>query len=128
VNEGGLLASAEIVSFVATKNADAARAFYRDVLGLTLVSEDDFAIVFDANGRRLRVQKVQDFTPHPFTALGWWVSDIAGTVAAIRAKGFVFERYEGMGQDESGIWTAPGGAKVAWFKDPDGNLLSLTQA
>jgi catechol 2,3-dioxygenase-like lactoylglutathione lyase family enzyme len=114
-------------AFVATAQPEHARAFYRDTLGLKLVAEDPFALVFDGGNTILRVQKVQSFTPQPFTVLGWNVSDIAKEVDALTAKGVVFERYSFLRQDARGVWTSPDGASVAWFKDPDGNTLSLAQ-
>ncbi len=122
-----MLGSFDIVAFVATKDPVAARAFYEDKLGLELVSDEQFALVFDAHGTMLRVQKVAEVTVAPYTALGWAVPDIRATAAALASRGVVFQRYEGMGQDELGIWQSPGGAMVAWFKDPDGHTLSLTQ-
>jgi catechol 2,3-dioxygenase-like lactoylglutathione lyase family enzyme len=121
-----MLDYARLMSFVATTNAERARGFYEGVLGLHVVSDDDFAMVLDANGTMLRVQKVESFTPHPFTALGWQVDDIAMAIRALAAKGVVFERYGFLQQDELGVWSHDG-AKIAWFKDPDGNTLSLAQ-
>jgi len=120
-----MLATEKIKAFVPTLNPANAKQFYSDVLGLTLLSEDNYALQYDANGTFLRVTTVQAFQPHPFTVLGWSVKDIAATITELTAKGVVFERYSFVEQDDSGIWTAPGGTKVAWFKDPDGNLLSL---
>jgi predicted enzyme related to lactoylglutathione lyase len=91
------------------------------------VSDEELALVLDANGTMLRVQKVEKLTPHPFTTLGWNVPDIAATIDALVKGGVTFERYGFMEQDERGVWTAPGGAKIAWFKDPDGNTLSLAE-
>jgi len=123
-----LPASSKLVAFVATQNMAAAKEFYAGRLGLPLVSEDDFALVFDAFGTMLRVTAAQNTTPAPYTVLGWEVADIAGAVHALAESGVEFERYPGMGLDELGIWTAPGGsARVAWFKDPDGNVLSVSQ-
>jgi catechol 2,3-dioxygenase-like lactoylglutathione lyase family enzyme len=122
-----MLADARVTAFVATVNPDRSKLFYRDVLGLRLVSDDQFATVFDANGVQLRVQKVEKLDPHPFTALGWQVNDIADVVRALAAKGVAFERYGFLTQDEIGVWKAPSGARIAWFKDPDGNLLSLAE-
>ena len=121
-----MLTHAAVVAFVATTHAERARAFYEGVLGLALVADDPSALVFDANGVTLRVAKVPALTPAPHTVLGWSVADIAGTVAALRARGVAVERYPGLEQDDAGVWTSPGGARVAWFKDPDGNVLSLT--
>jgi catechol 2,3-dioxygenase-like lactoylglutathione lyase family enzyme len=115
------------VAFVGVKDVPRARAFYRDTLGLTLVSEDDFALVFDAFGTPLRVSIVPDLAPAMFTVLGWQVPDIGEAVARLAAAGVKFNQYPGMGQNEQGIWDAPGGARVAWFNDPDGNILSVSQ-
>ena len=116
-----------IVAFVATRDAQRSRAFYERSLGLRFVSSDDFALVFDVNGTMLRIQKVKDFKPQGFTVLGWKVADIRKVMALLVKQGVAFTRYEGMVQDKEGIWTAPGGAKIAWFSDPDGNILSLTE-
>ena len=121
------LGSHDIIAFVHTCDRERAKAFYRDKLGLTLISEDPFAMAFDAHGIMLRVASVKALTAAPYTVLGWKVPDIAAAVTELQHAGVAFEHYEGLGQDELGIWTAPGGAKVAWFKDPDGNTLSLTQ-
>jgi catechol 2,3-dioxygenase-like lactoylglutathione lyase family enzyme len=120
-------ADQRLCAFVATVKPDEARVFYRDVLGLALVEDSPFAIVFDANGTMLRVQRVKDLAPHPFTALGWNVPDIEAAIDGLVAKGVTFERYGFFEQDARGVWSAPGGAKIAWFKDPDGNTLSLAQ-
>lgn len=116
-----------IVAFVATKNSAQAKLFYRDRLGLTFLQDDGFALVFDIDGTMLRIAKVEQLTPAPYTVLGWQVSDIDQAVAELSRKGVAFERFKGMSQDDLGIWSAPGGSKVAWFKDPDGNILSLSQ-
>jgi catechol 2,3-dioxygenase-like lactoylglutathione lyase family enzyme len=121
-----VLGRCAIQAFIPTRDADAAKRFYADVLGLRFVSDDSFALVFDAGGTELRLQRVRELTPHPFTALGWIVSDIAAEVRELSARGVAFERYHFVEQDDLGIWTTSG-AKVAWFKDPDGNLLSLAQ-
>jgi catechol 2,3-dioxygenase-like lactoylglutathione lyase family enzyme len=122
-----MLAEAPLIAFVATRDAARAIAFYRGVLGLALVADDPFAVAFDAHGTMLRIQKVEKLAPHPFTTLGWHVEHIDELASALAARGVRFERFPGMEQDAHGIWTAPGGARVAWFKDPDGNTLSLTQ-
>lgn len=123
-----MLNDKKIVAFVPTLDFDRARAFYVDLLGLRFVHNDGFAMVLDANGTMIRVAKVQsDFKPVIFTILGWEVSAIETEVAALTAKGVVFERYGFFEQDDLGIWAAPGGSKVAWFKDPDGNTLSVSQ-
>jgi catechol 2,3-dioxygenase-like lactoylglutathione lyase family enzyme len=122
-----MLANASLIGFVATTDAARARAFYEGALGLQLVADEQFALVFDANSTMLRVQKVQTLTPHPFTSLGWQVGDIAATVGRLAEQGVTVEHYGLPQQDELGIWSPDGVTKVAWFKDPDGNLLSLTQ-
>lgn len=122
-----MLNTASLISFVACSDAAAALAFYRDVLGVTLIADEPFALVFDAAGTQLRIQKVQQVAAAPYTALGWQVPDMAAAVAALTERGVSFEQFPGMPQDASGVMTFPGGAQVAWFKDPDGNLLSLTQ-
>ncbi len=122
-----MLSSNPIIAFVPTTDYEKSRPFFRDKLGLRLVSEDGFAMVFDANGTMLRVVKVRDHTPQKFTILGWEVSDIDAELDELLKAGIVFERLGMPGQDERGVWSAPGGAKVAWFKDPDGNTLSISQ-
>ena len=122
-----MLSSTNIVAFVPTKDADKARAFYEGVLGLRFVKDDGFAMVLDANGIMIRVAKMKDFTPAPFTILGWQVSGIENVVRGLQKKGVHFEIFGFFKQDELGIWTAPTGDKVAWFKDPDGNILSVSQ-
>jgi catechol 2,3-dioxygenase-like lactoylglutathione lyase family enzyme len=121
-----MLGSTNIVAFVPTKDAEKARAFYEDVLGLRFVNDDGFAIVLDANGIMVRVARAQ-FTPAPFTILGWQVTGIEQVVKGLQEKGVHFERFGFFEQDPLGIWTAPTGDKVAWFKDPDGNTLSVSQ-
>ena len=116
-----------MMGFVPTHDLSKARKFYEGLLGLRFLSEDQFALVLDVNGTMIRVTKVNDFKAQPFTILGWEVPDICQCVSELGAKGVQFERYGMKGQDEQGVWTAPGGARVAWFKDQDGNLLSLTQ-
>lgn len=122
-----MLGTTNIVAFVPTTDYAKARTFFEGVLGLRFVSLDDFALVLDANGIMLRVTKVPDHKPLPFTILGWQVTDIERAAAELGGRGVKFERYGFPGQDDAGIWTAPSGDKVAWFKDPDGNTLSLSQ-
>lgn len=122
-----MLASSSPIAFLATIQPDRAKTFYSDTIGLRLLSDDQFSLVFDAAGVPLRVQKVRELRPQEFTALGWQVEDIRTAVSGLMKRGVVFERYPFLQQDELGIWNAPGGASVAWFKDPDGNVLSLTQ-
>lgn len=122
-----MLESAELIAFVATADVPRARAFYEDVVGLELVGDDGFALVFDAHGTTLRVTQVAEVAVAPYTTLGWLVPDVVTTIAALAGRGVVFERFDGIDQDEHGIWTAPGGGRIAWFKDPDGNTLSVTE-
>jgi catechol 2,3-dioxygenase-like lactoylglutathione lyase family enzyme len=122
-----MLKNEKIMAFVGVSSADKARSFYRDTLGLTMLSEDSFALVFDVGGIMLRVTPVGEVRPQPYTVLGWQVRDATATVRAMTAAGVKFERYSHVPQDEDGIWTAPGGAKVAWFRDTDGNILSISQ-
>ena len=122
-----MLGDCDIVAFLSTSDTAKARSFFVDTLGLDFVSEDPYAIVFDANGTTLRVQKIEKVEPRPGTVLGWHVPNIETAVKQLSSAGVIFERYDGFGQDELGIMTFPGGARVAWFKDPDGNLLSIDQ-
>jgi catechol 2,3-dioxygenase-like lactoylglutathione lyase family enzyme len=115
------------MTFLATTDSPRARAFYEGVLGLQLVCDDGFAVVYDLAGIELRVQKVRTLTPQPHTVLGWAVEGIDGAVRAITARGGVFERYPQLAQDALGIWPSPSGARIAWLKDPDGNVLSITE-
>jgi len=117
----------DLITFLQTAHPEKAKAFYGDVLGLTLVEDSPFAIVFRSGRTSLRIQKVQSFSPFPFTSLGWQVSDIRAAAQQLVAKGVMFQRYEGMEQDDLGIWLSPAGSQICWFKDPDGNTLSLTQ-
>lgn len=122
-----MLNQAKLVGFIPTIDFAKARSFYEGVLGLRVVSEDPFSLVFDANGTMLRVTNVQNLKPQPFTISGWDVADIGSAVAGLTQRGVRFEQYGMPGQDQRGIWNSPSGARVAWFKDPDGNVLSLTQ-
>ncbi len=124
------LTAALPIAFIPTRDAEAARAFYEDKLGLRFVSDDNFALVFrvgPGDGTMLRVVRIPEFTPLPFTIFGWEVTDIHATVTDLAAKGIIFLRYGFFEQDEYGVWNAPGGASVAWFHDPDGNTLSISQ-
>ena len=121
-----MLSQSPIIAFIPTRDAARARPFYEG-LGLSFVSDDSFAIVMDANGIMVRIVRVEDFTPFPFTLLGWQVSDIHQTVAEMTSKGVKFARYAYFEQSGDGVWSAPGGAKGAWFTDPDGNTLSVSQ-
>jgi catechol 2,3-dioxygenase-like lactoylglutathione lyase family enzyme len=122
-----MLTELDLIAFVSTTDLARARIFYADVLGLRFVEESPYACVFDANGTMLRITAVAELAPPPQTVLGWRVTDIAATISALTARGVAFTRYDGMDQDETGIWTTPAGDTVAWFADPDQNTLSLTQ-
>jgi len=122
-----VLGDRPIAAFVATTRPDTAQAFYSDVLGLKLVQRDAYALVYDAGGTMLRVVIVDSFEPQGFTVLGWSVEDIAAAVRELVARGVEFKRFEFMQQDDLGIWHTPEGPQVAWFSDPEGNILSLTQ-
>ena len=122
-----MLESSDVVAFAAAADLPRAREFYEQKLGLRMVGQNDFACVFDANGTMLRVTAVPVVSQPGYTVLGWRVTDIEATVRGLTARGVVFNRYDGMDQDENGVWTTTGGEQVAWFADPDGNTLSLTQ-
>ena len=122
-----MLGSMKVVAFVPIKDSEKARSFYEGVVGLRFVKDDGFALVFDANGIMVRAAQMKDFTPAQFTVLGWQVYEIENVVRALQKKGVHFEIFGFFQQDELGIWTAPTGDKVAWFKDPDGNILSVSQ-
>jgi catechol 2,3-dioxygenase-like lactoylglutathione lyase family enzyme len=124
-----MLGDCPMVAFLATTKPEAAKTFFGTALGLTLIEDGPFSMVFESGGTRMRLQKVEALTPPVGTALGWTVPDIVGTMTALAARGVTFERFAGMDQDQAGVWVPPGTtAKVCWFKDPDGNLLSLTQS
>jgi catechol 2,3-dioxygenase-like lactoylglutathione lyase family enzyme len=116
-----------VMAFLATTDAPRAIAFYRDVLELTFVEDSPYALVFRSGETMLRIQRVDEVTPPPFTSLGWEVDDIAQSMRDLLARGVAFLRFGFVVQDELGIWAAPDGTRVAWFKDPDGHTLSLTQ-
>jgi catechol 2,3-dioxygenase-like lactoylglutathione lyase family enzyme len=122
-----MLSKCPVIAFIPTKDAAHARTFYEGVLGLRFVSDDAFAIVMDANGTMIRIVRVGEFTPMPFTILGWQVENIDLAVAELTNRGLVFARYAYFEQSAEGVWTAPNGARVAWFHDPDGNTLSISQ-
>jgi catechol 2,3-dioxygenase-like lactoylglutathione lyase family enzyme len=117
----------QLIAFAPSADLDSSRSFYVDVLGLALQSQDSFACVFRSGDVMLRVTAVGAFTPQPFTILGWAVDQIDVDVARLTALGVRFNRYDGLVQDAYGVWTTPGGDRIAWFPDPDGNTLSLTQ-
>lgn len=122
-----MLKSNAIIAFIATTDPARAKKFYAKTLGLRLVSEDDFALVFDAGGTMLRVATVQHLQPAGYTVLGWIVPNIAASVRTLKRRGVSFQRYPGMEQDALAIWTSPSRALIAWFEDADGNTLSLTE-
>ena len=122
-----MLTNKKLKAFIPTIKPIEAKSFYKDILGLKLLSEDNFAFEFDANGTLLRVTIVQDLKPHPFIVLGWNIDDIVSVIKQLNDKCIFCERYGYFEQDNLGIWTSPNGSKVAWFKDPDGNVLSLTE-
>jgi catechol 2,3-dioxygenase-like lactoylglutathione lyase family enzyme len=122
-----MLAGAEVMAFVATTDLERARAFYGSTLGLPLVEDDGRALAFDAHGTMLRVTGVRELTPASYTVLGWSVPDVGAAVRELRGRDVAVIRYAGFEQDEQGIWTAPTGARVAWFTDPDGHTLQLTE-
>ena len=126
-DDNAAFGSHRIIAFVATSKPARARRFYRDTLGLRLLNEDEFALAFDAHGTMLRVTVVNEVVSAEYTVLGWQVPDIAAAAKRLKTAGVSLQRYPGMGQDERGIWTSPSGARIAWFKDPDGNTLSITQ-
>jgi catechol 2,3-dioxygenase-like lactoylglutathione lyase family enzyme len=121
-----MLRGATYVAFIPVTDVPAATSFYADTLGLQVTDENPYAVVLDAAGTMLRLTKVETLSPQPFTIAGWKVADMATSVASLRGRGVDFLRFDGMEQDETGVWVAPGGDCVAWFKDPDGNTLSIT--
>jgi catechol 2,3-dioxygenase-like lactoylglutathione lyase family enzyme len=123
-----MLSTSRLIAFVATTDLARARKFYEDTLGLALVSVDSSGCELNANGTPLRIAAVPRITPANHTVVGWRVADIRGAMEVLQAKGVSFERYPGLEQDAVGIWVAPSGSQVCWFKDPDGNVLSLTQS
>jgi len=122
-----MLDTARMMGFIHTLDYRKARSFYKDHLGFSFVSQDDFALVVRAGNNLIRIVKLPEFKPLPSTALGWQVEDIEAAVDWLQTRGVVFEKYPFVQDRERGIWTAPGGDTVAWFKDPDGNVLSVSQ-
>ena len=122
-----MVAGNHLIAFAAITDTENAKRFYADVLGLQLVADEPWALVLDAAGTMLRLQKVQEVIPPQGTVLGWRVSDIRSDMKTLESRGVSFNRYEGLPQDTAGVWTTPDGAQIAWFNDPDGNTLSLTQ-
>ena len=123
-----MLGSEQLVAFVPITDIERSKAFYVDTLGLSVVEESPFALVLRAGDVTIRATLVQDLTPQPFTVLGWEVADVPATARRLTEAGVEFQRYEGMEQDELGVWTAPDRTPVAWFRDPDGNTLSINGA
>ena len=121
-----VLAGAPFIGFIPVPDTSVARSFYEGILGLSVIEETSFALVIDANGTMLRLTGVPELAPQPFTIAGWQVPDVTAAVRQLSESGVRFMRYDGMEQDELAIWTTPGGDRVAWFHDPDGNTLSLT--
>ena len=122
------LKTSKATVFLATSNAEAARHFYEQTLELALEADDPFALVYQLAGAELRISKVPNHTPLPFTVLDWQVESIDDAHSVLAAKGVEFSIFDGMGQDEKGIWASPdGGARILWFKDPDGNVLSVSE-
>lgn len=122
-----MLGNSKVVAIVGTARGEVARNFYADTLGLKLLHDDSFAFVFDVDGRELRLSRVPAVVPSAYAVLGFQVADIAATVDALTAKGVAMERYTFFQQDARGVWKAPDGTQVAWFRDPDMNLLSVVQ-
>jgi predicted enzyme related to lactoylglutathione lyase len=121
------LTAANLIGFVSSSDVARAKEFYRDVLELRVISETSFALVLDAHGTMLRITIVERVHPAPYTVLGWEVANITQAVERLASRGVEFLRYEGMTQDEQGIWDSPSGSRIAWFRDPERNILSLTQ-
>jgi len=121
-----MLINETLKTFIPTVKPQEAKVFYRDILGLTFLGEDSYGIEFDSGGRLLRVITVRELTSHEFTILGWNVTDIEATVDLLVSRGISFQKYDFI-NNERGIWTSPNNSKVAWFKDPDGNVLSVSQ-
>jgi len=122
-----MLSTSRVVGFIGTVNPVEAKRFYEHSLGLELLEESPYALVFSSGDTTVRIQKVQELVTPPYTSLGWDVSDIATTVQQLTSRGVEFQRFDGLPQDDAGIWLTPDGSQVAWFRDPDGNTLSLTE-
>ena len=122
-----MLATSDVIAFASTTDLARARSFYEDTLGLPVVDENEYACVFDAHGTMLRITAVADVAHPGYTVLGWRVLNISKAVAELESVGVTFARYDLMGQDAQGVWTTPNGDRIAWFTDPDENVLSLTE-
>jgi catechol 2,3-dioxygenase-like lactoylglutathione lyase family enzyme len=123
----GPLTGAALIGFVGTTDLEQAHAFYGGVLGLRRTEASPFANAYDVDGTSVRVTRVERVTTAPYTVLGWRVDDVVAAIEALAARGVAVRRFAGVDQDDDGVWTAPGGARVAWFEDPDGNRLSLSE-
>jgi catechol 2,3-dioxygenase-like lactoylglutathione lyase family enzyme len=122
-----VLGSAAAVAFVPSTDLDRSQRFFTEVLDLAVEQLTPYACVLRAGSTMLRVTRVDGLTPQPFTVFGWAVDDLRSVATGLTARGVTFLRYDGMNQDEAGVWTTPGGDLIAWFRDPDGNILSLTE-
>ena len=122
-----MLRDAQLIAFVPVTSLETARSFYEGTLGIEVVEESPFALVLNAGGTSLRLARIDAVTPQPFTIVGWRVSDILASIAALDDQGVAVIRFDGLQQDDTGVWTTPGGDRVAWFHDPDGNTLSITE-
>lgn len=122
-----MLATCDVIAFAPTTDLARARSFYEATLGLSVVDENAYVCVFDAHGTMLRITAVTEVVRPGYTLLGWRVTDMSEAVDSLESLGVVFARYDGMDQDTHGVWTTPNGDRIAWFSDPDGNILSLTQ-
>lgn len=122
-----MLSGARLVAFAACTDLQRAETFYVDRLGLPVIERTPVALVLDGGGTQLRVTRVDDKAHVPYTVLGWSVNALDAAVDELRARGVRFIRYRGMEQDRHDAWTAPGGSRIAWFADPDGNVLSLQE-
>jgi catechol 2,3-dioxygenase-like lactoylglutathione lyase family enzyme len=122
-----VLATSDVIAFASTTDLARARTFYEAALGLPVVDENAYACAFNAHGTMLRITAVAEVAHPGYTVLGWRVTCISETVAQLESRGVVFARYDGIAQDAQGVWTSPNGDRVAWFTDPDGNVLSLTE-
>jgi catechol 2,3-dioxygenase-like lactoylglutathione lyase family enzyme len=127
VYDVAVLETSSLVAFIPVTDLAAARAFYESTLGLPVLDASPFALVVDANGTPVRITPVPNLVPQPFTICGWDVTDIEATVAELETRGVRFTHYDGMKQRKNGVWASPSGDLVAWFVDPDGNTLSLTE-
>jgi catechol 2,3-dioxygenase-like lactoylglutathione lyase family enzyme len=122
-----MLSDKTLKAFIPATDAGKAKAFYRDILGLELLSEDEYGMDFDANASLFRISIVRQYNPQPFTIMGWNVPDIFSIIRLLNQRGIYCEIYPSLNQDKSGVWISPAETKVAWFKDPEGNILSVSE-